>query len=261
MSNSQTDRGRRPAAPSLREQIAQHFSGLAAWCSNVREGLVCFDHTPDDISSWCDCCVLQRAATLLLAPVEARSPTPAPRSLRDTLVALQLVLKNADRACDADNVDTASDYIGEALRHVAVALASAPGDDAQAATPEIRCRYCGEEIRWLDGKWLNRETWSICAEGGPNSNQPHDPPRVESVEAPPPTWQPIATAPKVHPLHGGDDLLLYWNAPGINEPIFVVGQWRDGWWSGANRAYPTHWMHIPAEPLLSPTADPPKDPA
>lgn len=75
---------------------------------------------------------------------------------------------------------------------------------------------------------------------------------LASVQAPAPpqreTWQPIATAPQVHPLNGGDDLLLYWEAPAIGEPIMEVGQWRDGWWSGANKAFPTHWMPLPAPP-------------
>lgn len=61
-------------------------------------------------------------------------------------------------------------------------------------------------------------------------------------------WQPIATAPQVHPLNGGDNLLLGWNAPGINEWISVVGQWRGEWYSGADRAYPTHWRKLPNPP-------------
>jgi hypothetical protein len=57
-------------------------------------------------------------------------------------------------------------------------------------------------------------------------------------------WQPIATAPKVHPLSGGDTFLLAWLAPGINEWIIVVGCWRDGWFHGEHKAYPTHWAPV-----------------
>lgn len=61
-------------------------------------------------------------------------------------------------------------------------------------------------------------------------------------------WQPIETAPKVHPLNLGDDLLLAWVAPGIGEWIYVVGNWRGEWMSGSHKAYPTHWMPLPAPP-------------
>jgi hypothetical protein len=62
-------------------------------------------------------------------------------------------------------------------------------------------------------------------------------------------WQPIETAsPKIHPFHGGDDLLLGWVVPGIGEWFCVVGQWRGEWWSGDDRAYPTHWMPLPDPP-------------
>lgn len=61
-------------------------------------------------------------------------------------------------------------------------------------------------------------------------------------------WQPIETAPKEHPLNGGDSLLLAWVAPGVNEWVFVVGEWRDGWFSGEHKAYPRFWMPLPDPP-------------
>lgn len=69
--------------------------------------------------------------------------------------------------------------------------------------------------------------------------------RIWFDEPPLPTpWQPIETAPQVHPLNGGESLLLAWIAPGINEWIFVVGEWRNGWFSGEHKAYPTLWQRI-----------------
>lgn len=61
-------------------------------------------------------------------------------------------------------------------------------------------------------------------------------------------WQPIETAPRIHPLNGGPNLLLRWNAPGIDEDVYVVGNWRNGWYSGAVKAYPTEWMYVPGTP-------------
>lgn len=61
-------------------------------------------------------------------------------------------------------------------------------------------------------------------------------------------WQPIETAPRVHPLNDGRDLLLAWVAPGIGEWVVVVGHWRDGWWTGEHKAFPTHWMYAPDPP-------------
>lgn len=68
------------------------------------------------------------------------------------------------------------------------------------------------------------------------------------VEPEPCVWRDISTAPKVHPLQGGSDLLLAWVAPGIGEWVVVVGCWRDGWWSGSDEAYPTLWAPVPRLP-------------
>jgi hypothetical protein len=62
-------------------------------------------------------------------------------------------------------------------------------------------------------------------------------------------WLPIESAPQVHPLNGGESLLLAWVVPGIGEWVYVVGEWRDGWWSGEHKAYPTHWMPLPQPPV------------
>ncbi len=69
-----------------------------------------------------------------------------------------------------------------------------------------------------------------------------------TVEPEPCVWRDISTAPKVHPLQGGSDLLLAWVAPGIGEWVVVVGCWRDGWWSGSDEAYPTLWAPVPRLP-------------
>lgn len=55
------------------------------------------------------------------APVTLDDALAAGRALREfqiALVALRLVLKCAERACDADNLDAATDYVREALRHI-----------------------------------------------------------------------------------------------------------------------------------------------
>lgn len=61
-------------------------------------------------------------------------------------------------------------------------------------------------------------------------------------------WRPIADAPKVHPMNGGDGLLLGWDVPGIGEWIIVVGYWHGEWHTGTHKAFPTHWMPLPDPP-------------
>lgn len=47
---------------------------------------------------------------------------------------------------------------------------------------EIRCRYCDEEIRFIDGAWLDRETFSVC-ETEPGLSLKHEPP-VQTLDEP-----------------------------------------------------------------------------
>ena len=53
---------------------------------------------------------LARLMTLEAAALRASAPPPA------DLASLRLMLKNAERACDSDNLDAATDYVREALR-------------------------------------------------------------------------------------------------------------------------------------------------
>lgn len=36
---------------------------------------------------------------------------------------------------------------------------------------KIECRYCDEELRFIEGAWIDAETYSICADG-----RKHEPP-------------------------------------------------------------------------------------
>jgi ABC-type transporter Mla subunit MlaD len=69
-------------------------------------------HITDALKTECD--VLSGrlvAAEHYLSKAEAEQD-----ALRDTLTRIALMLKNAERACNADNLDAATDYVREALR-------------------------------------------------------------------------------------------------------------------------------------------------
>jgi hypothetical protein len=55
----------------------------------------------------------------------------------------------------------------------------AAGPQAPPLQVEVQCRHCGEDIRFMDGEWLDRETHATCEQ---QPNQKHEPLLAEQSE-------------------------------------------------------------------------------
>ncbi len=152
------------------------------------------------------------------------------------------------------------DQCADELSAVLLAVDEPPQQEQEDSFPRLkgRCPNCGNDTLFRGSKGYITCSWLKCSNPGAATdllNATADAPeRIARLRAAEPDgWQPIETAPK-----DGTNIMLGWPT------MTMSGYWAD--WAGrkswvtsrgeyGGSAAPTHWMPLPAPPVLAPATE------